>query len=48
MIIAGLLGAAKIACGIIAARTVGKGLSTIGQKITPYNKTKAYKRVKSF
>ena len=44
MIIAGLLGAAKIACGIIAARTVGKGLSAIGQKITPYNKTKAYKQ----
>lgn len=44
LIVAGLLGAAKIACGIIAARTVGKGLNAIGERITPYDKTKAYKQ----
>lgn len=44
LIISGLLGAAKIACGIIAARTVGNGITTIGERITPYDKTKAYKQ----
>lgn len=44
IIVAGLLGAAKIACGIIAARVVGKGLNAIGERITPYDKSKAYKQ----
>ncbi len=39
-----LTGAAKIACGIIAARTVGKGITAIGERITPYHSTKAYKQ----
>lgn len=44
IIVAGLLGAVKIACGIIAARTVGKGLNAIGERITPFEKSKAYKQ----
>ena len=44
LIIAGLLGAAKIAGGIIAARTVGQGISAIGERIFPYDKTRAYKQ----
>lgn len=44
IILTGLLGAAKIACGIIAARAVGKGLNAIGERITPYEKSKAYKQ----
>lgn len=43
-IITALLGAAKITCGIIAARTVGKGLNAIGERITPYEKSKTYKQ----
>lgn len=45
IILATLAGAAKIACGIIAARTVGKGITAIGERITPYHSTKAYKQV---
>lgn len=44
IIVAGLLGAAKIACGIIVARTVGNGLNAIGERITPFEKSKAYKQ----
>lgn len=44
LIIAGLLGAAKIACGIVAARTVGKGINAIGERIMPYEKSKSYKQ----
>ena len=44
LIISGLLGAAKIACGIIAARTVGNGITAIGERITPYDKSKTYKQ----
>lgn len=40
----GLLGAAKIAGGIIAARVVGQGISAIGERIFPYEKTRAYKQ----
>lgn len=36
--------AAKIACGILAARTVGKGISAIGERITPYEKSRVYKQ----
>lgn len=45
IIIAGLIGAAKIAGGIIAARVVGKGLNSISERITPYDKGKNYKQV---
>lgn len=44
-IAAGLLGVAKIAGGIISARTVGKGINAIGERIFPYDKTRAYKQV---
>lgn len=44
MLISGLLYAAKIACGIIGARMVGKGLNALGEKIIPYNKTRGYKQ----
>lgn len=44
-IAAGLLGVAKIAGGIITARTVGKGINAIGERIFPYDKTRAYKQV---
>ena len=44
IILTGLLGVAKIAGGIIAARVVGKGLDAIGERITPYDKSKAYKQ----
>lgn len=44
IILTGLLGIAKIAGGIIVARTVGKGINAIGERITPYEKSKAYKQ----
>lgn len=44
LITTALLGAAKIACGIIAARTVGKGINAIGERIIPYKTSKAYKQ----
>ena len=44
IIVAGILGAAKIAAGIIAARAVGKGLDAIGEKISPYEKSRSYKQ----
>lgn len=42
--IAGLIGVAKIAGGIITARVVGKTLDAIGERIFPYDKSKAYKQ----
>lgn len=44
IILTGLLGVAKIAGGIITARVVGKGLNAIGERITPYNKSRPYKQ----
>lgn len=44
LIIAGLLGAAKIAGGILVARTVGKGIDAISERIIPYQKTRSYKQ----
>lgn len=43
-IIAGLIGVARIAGGIITARVVGKALDAIGERIFPYDKSKAYKQ----
>lgn len=45
IIIGGLLGAVKIAAGIMGARAVGKGISAIGERITPYNKSRSYKQI---
>lgn len=39
-----LLGVAKIATGIITARVIGKGINSIGERITPYKTTRAYKQ----
>ena len=44
LIVAGLLGAAKIAGGILAARTVGQAINAIGERIRPYEKTSQYKQ----
>lgn len=41
----GLWSIAKIAGGIITARTVGKGINAIGERIFPYDKTRTYKQV---
>ncbi len=35
---------AKLTCGIVAARAVGKGINAIGEKVIPYEKTRTYKQ----
>lgn len=39
-----LLGAAKIACGVVAARAIGKGVTAVRDRIFSYEKSRAYKQ----